>query len=136
MFVTALAFATATTLAAEQKSHGKAQGRDSRPAAKHEPVSKDAGRVAVHVTFSIGEQRVLREYYEPRYKSLPPGLRKKVARGGQLPPGWQKKLRPFPVEIERQLAPLPRDYGRGVIDGHAVIYNTRSRVLIDVAVLF
>lgn len=25
-------------------------------------------------------------------KSLPPGLQKKVARGGELPPGWQDKL--------------------------------------------
>jgi len=25
-------------------------------------------------------------------KALPPGLQKKVARGGALPPGWQKKL--------------------------------------------
>lgn len=25
-------------------------------------------------------------------KSLPPGLQKKMSRGGQLPPGWQKKL--------------------------------------------
>ena len=24
---------------------------------------------------------------------LPPGLQKKVQRGGELPPGWQKKLR-------------------------------------------
>ena len=26
-------------------------------------------------------------------KSLPPGLQKKVARGGSLPPGWQKKIK-------------------------------------------
>lgn len=26
-------------------------------------------------------------------KSLPPGLQKKVERGGELPPGWQKKLK-------------------------------------------
>lgn len=26
------------------------------------------------------------------YKSLPPGLQKKLDRGGSLPPGWQKKL--------------------------------------------
>lgn len=25
-------------------------------------------------------------------KALPPGLQKKVERGGELPPGWQKKL--------------------------------------------
>lgn len=25
-------------------------------------------------------------------KSLPPGLEKKIERGGELPPGWQKKI--------------------------------------------
>jgi hypothetical protein len=132
MLVTALALAASTTLAAHQKSHGP----HSKKAAKHESVANDAPRVDAHVHFSIGEQRVIREYYAPRYRSLPPGLQKKVARGRQLPPGWQKKLQPFPVEVERRLAPLPRDCGRGVIDGHAVIYSTRSHAVIDVAVLF
>lgn len=27
-----------------------------------------------------------------KHKSLPPGLQKKVERGGELPPGWQKKI--------------------------------------------
>lgn len=29
---------------------------------------------------------------DKKQKSLPPGLQKKVERGGQLPPGWQKKV--------------------------------------------
>ncbi len=28
-----------------------------------------------------------------KHKDLPPGLQKKVERGGELPPGWKKKLR-------------------------------------------
>ena len=28
----------------------------------------------------------------PHGKQLPPGLQKKVERGGELPPGWRKKL--------------------------------------------
>jgi hypothetical protein len=132
MLVTALALAATTTAAAHQKSHGS----HSQKAAKHESVANDAPRVSAQWRFSIGEQRVIREYYAPRYRSLPPGLQKKVVRGGQLPPGWQKKLQPFPVEVERQLAPLPPDCGRGVIDGHAVIYSTRSHTVIDFALLF
>ena len=30
-------------------------------------------------------------------KTLPPGLQKKVDRGGNLPPGWQRKLNPGDV---------------------------------------
>ena len=125
----ALVVAATTSLTAHQKSHGS-------KAAKHESVATGESRSTVNVHFSIGEQRVIREYYAPRYRSLPPGLQKKVARGGQLPPGWQKKMQPFPTEVERHLGPLPRDCGRGVIDGHAVIYSTRSHAVIDVAVLF
>ncbi len=51
-------------------------------------------------------------------------------------PGWQKKFEPFPVEVERRLPALPDGYRRGVIDGHGVIFNTRTNVIIDVAVLF
>ena len=131
MLVAAIACAATTTLAAHQKSHGSHSKK-----ARHETVVTEDRHVTAHVHFSRGEQRVIREYYTPRYRSLPPGLQKKVARGGQLPPGWQKKLQPFPAEVERRLSPLPRDCGRGVIDGHAVIYDTRSHAVIDVTVLF
>jgi hypothetical protein len=44
-------------------------------------------------------------------------------------------MEPFPAELERNCAPLPAGYRRGVIDAHAVIYNSRGAI-IDVAVLF
>jgi hypothetical protein len=84
------------------------------------------------VYFSRGDQRVIREYYAPRYRTLPPGLQKKYYRTGQLPPGWQRKLQPMPVVVERRLAPIPPYYRRGVIDGHAVVYDPRRHEIIDV----
>jgi hypothetical protein len=89
----------------------------------------------VTVVWQTREVEVLRTHYAPRYKKLPKGLQKKYARTGQLPPGWQKKMEPFPAELERNCAPLPAGYRRGVIDAHAVIYNSRGAI-IDVAVLF
>jgi hypothetical protein len=132
ILVTALALAATVTVSA----HEKPRGPHSKKAAKKESVAREVPPEATYVHFSMGEQQVIREYYAPRYRSLPPGLRKKVARGGQLPPGWQKKIEPFPYEIERRLAPMPSDCGRGVIDGHAVIYRTGSQRVIDVTVLF
>jgi uncharacterized protein YcfJ len=47
------------------------------------------------------EKEVIKKYYiynqhhkgiKVKKKALPPGLRKKLARGGDLPPGWQKKI--------------------------------------------
>jgi hypothetical protein len=115
-----------------------AQGRGKNPVKRAESDqvrASDAG-VGVHVVFRAGDVRVLRDHYTPRYRKLPPGLQKKVARGRPLPPGWQKKFEPFPAAIERQLPPLPHGYHRGVIDGHAVIYNSRTKLIVDLAVLF
>src|SRR5262245_54549953 len=138
LFALALILASTTPLAAGQKSHGhkNKQNDQGENEGNRAAVSNAGTHVAVAVQFSSGEQRVIREYYAPRYKSLPPGLQKKVARGGALPPGWQKKMQPFPVDVERRLEPLPSGYARGVFDGHAVIYSTRSHTVIDVAVLF
>jgi hypothetical protein len=110
---------------------------DAKPKQKHaRDRGADPSSVAIHVTFSTREVQVIRQHYAPRYRNLPPGLRKKLARTGQLPPGWQKKMEPFPVGLERQLVVLPQGYQRGVMDGNAIIYNPRSRVIIDAVVLF
>ena len=91
---------------------------------------------SVHVVFSTEDVRVIREYYAPRYRSLPPGLQKKYARTGQLPPGWQKKMQPFDPVVERRLVALPAGYSRGIVDGRAVIYDDRTHVMVDMAVVF
>ena len=130
--ITALTLAATVTLSARDT----ADESRSKKKAKKESVSSEVRPDATSVYFSVADQQVIREYYAPRYRSLPPGLRKKVARGEPLPPGWQKKMEPFPYEIERRLAPLPRDCRRGVVDGHAVIYRTGSQRVIDVTVLF
>ena len=91
---------------------------------------------SVHVVFSTDDVRVIREYYAPRYRALPPGLQKKYERTGQLPPGWQKKLQPLDPVVERRLVALPAGYRRGIVDGRAVIMDDRTHVLIDMAVLF
>ncbi len=118
---------------------GPNQGKNKH--AKHQTATaKNSGgsvvSASVRVVFGKGDITILRNHYAPRYRDLPPGLKKKVARGGELPPGWQKKFEPFPTAIERQLPPLPQGYTRGVINGNAVIYNSRTKVVVDVAVLF
>ena len=77
---------------------------------------------------------IVRDYYHG--KSLPPGLAKKLARGGSLPPGWQKKIQPVPVVIERRLAPLPDGYRRGIYDGAYVVYDSRRGVIVDLFLQF
>jgi hypothetical protein len=108
-----------------------AQGHATRGGASSNHLSG-----SVHVVFSTEDVRVIREYYAPRYRSLPPGLQKKYARTGQLPPGWQKKLEPLEPVVERRLVALPAGYRRGIVDGRAVIYDDRTHVMVDMAVVF
>jgi len=119
------------TLRAQGRGHGK-------PNAKHDDVKHEAvsgTQTQIHVVFSTHDTTVIREHYAPQYRSLPPGLQKKYARTGQLPPGWQKKMTPMPVVLERRLEPLPSGYQRGVFEGHAVIYKPGG-LIIDATVLF
>ncbi len=137
---TILLFATLLTGAHVNAAPGD-DGQSKPKHSKHEQreastSDKDRTSVQIHFSFSNRDVRVLREYYAPRYKKLPPGLQKKLARGGQLPPGWQKKIEPMPVVLERDMVVLPPDYRRGVIDGHAVVYNPKTQVILDVTVLF
>ncbi|HYT22302.1 MAG TPA: hypothetical protein VEW05_19000 [Candidatus Polarisedimenticolia bacterium] len=49
-----------------------------------------------------------------------------------MPPGLQKRVEACPVELERQLPPLPAEYRRGVIGAHIVVFNRNTNVLVDV----
>lgn len=84
--------------------------------------------------FSTREVRVIREYYGPRHR-FDRGFRGRYYRSGYLPHGWHRRVRPIPVYVERELIVLPHGYHRGIIDGHAVVYNSRG-MIIDIAVLF
>jgi hypothetical protein len=117
--------------------NGKGKGKHSKGhvTETHVVVRESHTHVAVgHVHFGVEHVRIIRTHYAPRYRNLPPGLRKKYERTGTLPPGWEKKMEPLPVAIERDLPRLPAGYRRGVIDAHVVIAKGNS--IIDVAALF
>jgi len=93
--------------------------------------------------FGDHDREVITRYYSNRGSNLPPGLAKRggnlppglekqLERNGTLPPGLQKRVEPCPVELERQLPPLPTEYRRGVIGAHIVIFNRNTNVIVDV----
>jgi hypothetical protein len=86
--------------------------------------------------FEPRETRVITQYYAPRRSELPPGLQKKLYRSGRLPPGWERRMQPLPVVVERQLSPVPAGYSRGYMDGYAVVYSPRTQVVIDIVAVF
>ncbi len=79
----------------------------------------------VNVTIAPHERQIIREWIvvqtdndnrsNPKGhkgKPLPPGLAKKIDRGGDLPPGWEKKLvkgQTLHTDIYRQCRPLPEE---------------------------
>ncbi len=67
--------------------------------------------------------------------NLPPGLEKQLRRNGRLPPGLEKKIAVFPEDLERRLPPLAPGLCRGLYEGRAVIYNPRTRVVLDVMIV-
>lgn len=121
------------TLAADQ-GRGNARGKqDDRPVAVERATRPGT---QINIVFSERDIGVIRTHYGTRYKNLPPGLQKKLARGGSLPPGWQKKMEPFPSALERRLVVLSGDHKYGVYDGHAVIYHPITHAILDIVSLF
>ncbi len=78
-------------------------------------------------------------------KSLPPGLAKKVARGGTLPPGWQMKVQrgevmdyevynsgsPLPEELLRKLSSIPKGTVLLKVGNKIVKVIEASRKIVD-----
>ena len=77
--------------------------------------------------------QIIAGYYPAQ--SLPPGLQKKLYRTGTLPPGWEKKIAGFPPDLQRRLPPVCATCGRGVIDGYAIVWDKKTRIIYDVAAL-
>lgn len=122
----ALALAVATPLWAGDKGKGKgpkAVGVEAKasdkPADRSSPPKEPWAGVKVHI--SPAEREIINAYVHARIaepgrskksKGLPPGLAKKVARGGKLPPGWQKKCvrgEIMPRDVYRECHRLPRE---------------------------
>jgi hypothetical protein len=110
-----------------------AEAADRRKPKQHQAVARHYDHASVRY-ITPRDVVVIREHYH-HHRPLPPGIRHVYAKHGHLPPGWAKRVAPVPVYVERRLPVLPHGYHRGIIDGHAVVYNQRG-LIIDVAVLF
>lgn len=115
----------------QSKGEGKGKGKGNGKGQKNKPQEyNDQGGKHDSRYFRREDYGAVQRYYDgPR--NLPPGLRKKYERTGELPPGWQKKIRPFPPELDRSLPPLPPNCERGYIDGVAVVYDRKTRIILD-----
>jgi hypothetical protein len=111
------------------KEHAKHEDQDDRGFDHRDHSARNC-------YFQARDARIINEYYAPRSRALPPGLQKKLYRTGHLPPGWERKMQPLPVAVERELVPVPSGYSRGYVDGYAVVYSPRTHVVIDFVAVF
>jgi hypothetical protein len=63
------------------------------------------------------------------FESLPPGIQKKLARGGTLPPGQAKKLRSLPDSCTERLPRLPRGVSRIIFGDRVILIDGGNRIL-------
>jgi hypothetical protein len=123
-------------------AHGNSQGKGKGKGHNKHDKGDDESQHDKYV-FGVHDREVITRYYSNRGSNLPPGLAKRggnlppglekqLERNGTLPLGLQKRVEPCPVELERQLPPLPAEYRRGVIGAHIVIFNRNTNVIVDV----
>jgi hypothetical protein len=97
--------------------------------------------------FSAEERRIIEDYYhkgKPSKKkglppglakrggNLPPGLQKKLDRDGKLPPGLQKRLEPLPTDLGRRLPRLPEQWERVILDRDVILVDRRTNRILDI----
>jgi hypothetical protein len=122
---------------AQGNGNGKAKGHDKDKKDKNDDRGPD------QYQFRPQDREYISSYYSKHGKgmppgqakknsNLPPGLEKQLERNGALPPGLRKKMQPAPVEITRQLPPLPPDYQRSVIGASIVVFNVKTNIVVDV----
>ena len=135
-FAAILACSLATVPASAQgNGNGKAKGHDKKD-------KDDGDRGPDQYQFRSQDREYITSYYSKHGRmppgqakkngNLPPGLEKQLQRNGTLPPGLEKKMQPCPVEITRQLPPLPPDYQRSVIGASIVVFNRKTNIVVDV----
>jgi len=128
----------------------------STPAFAAEDMAKDVVSAGVKASFDELERQLIykyfgehREYvqvqeheYEHEYegasgkgnkhrkKGLPPGIAKKLERGGTMPPGIAKQV--LPSSLEKKLPPPPVGYERTIVGNDVVLVQIDTGRIADI----
>jgi hypothetical protein len=134
------------TLIPLQASQGKANGKGHGKGHENSEQGGGKSHQGYAVAFQSVDRRVIVEYFRAqpgglppglaKRDDLPPGLEKQLRRNGKLPPGLEKKLVAFPPTVEAHLPPCPPEVRRGMVGGVAVMWNSRTGLIVDATVLF
>lgn len=146
-------FVAASTALAKDKNGKQKKSAPEATATRTVQSGQPEPTVQVKWKFSDEERQVVQSYvrnsgekHGGRAKGLPPGLSKKVARGGKLPPGWQDKCvvgeimppvvyeqcHPLPPEVVLKMPPPPEPTLTVTIGGKVVRLLKATREILDV----
>lgn len=145
--------------AKEKKGKGSPKSREVSKQTSEKYLSNDKDADPwIKFEINIGEKEIIEKYIKQngpkgskgdkkrKKKALPPGLAKKVSRGGDLPPGWQMKIargevmsadvyntaQPLPDDLRKMLPPSPEGSELITIDGKIVRLLGATRTILDV----
>lgn len=136
--VFALSLAAAVPAFADNdKAKGKGNGNPGKPndGITTEEVVQGVTAGVLGAVLSDDERRIIHRYFGEhpdsvgKVKELPPGIRKKLARGGAMPPGIAKQA--LPDGLHRQLPPRDGQHYE-IIGTDVVLVETATRVIVDV----
>ena len=86
------------TVAEGTQGNGKKKGQAE--AAKYDKSGKPESHVSLHLVFGRADVVILRDYYGPRYRELPPGFRRRSRAGVSfLPDGARSSKASLPKSI-------------------------------------
>ena len=108
------------------------------PAAAKNKTPGDANTTAAPfgaIMFSASERTMIQSYFagggagRGSAKPLPPGIAKKVARGGTLPPGIAKRY--LPQDLEARLPPPPLGLERVIVGTDVLLVEISTGAILD-----
>lgn len=128
--LSATAFVTGALIigpACADPPHGKGKGK-GKPTEEMAQPAESGSRISVSITFSQARQLAV-DVGATRYKPLPPGIRKNLARGKPLPPGIAKQLAPASM-----VARLPMYTGHEwrIVGADLVLIAIGSAVIVEI----
>lgn len=103
----------------EWRHHGEHHEHEGRPVRVEEVYYfGDRDREVLH--------RCLSRY---DFDSLPPGIQKKLARGGSLPPGLARKQRALPASCDDRLPRLPHNVVRVIVGNRILVLEGGNHIV-------
>jgi len=133
---TAMAAAMTFALTAAAFAQGSGNGNSNKHSDKNSAPATTGAAVNLTVSLiTVFERTTIQNYVQTHQTTfggmqpLPPGIAKKVARGGSLPPGIAKRY--FPNDLLGQLPPRPGQQWL-VMGGDVVLLDVATQLILDV----